>query len=62
MSGVSLAGFSTMELPMMSAGATFHTAIMNGRFHGMMPAHTPMGSRLTKFHETAGMSIQGSGS
>ena len=61
-SGVSLAGLRTMELPMMRAGATFQTAIMKGRFHGMIPAHTPMGSRLTKFHDIAGTSIQGSGS
>ena len=47
---------------MMSAGATFQIAIMNGKFQGMIPAQTPMGSRLTKFQEMAGMSIHGSGS
>ena len=61
-SGVSEAGFSTRQLPMIRAGAIFHIAIMNGRFQGTMPAQTPMGSRLTKFQETAGMSTQGSGS
>ena len=32
------------------------------KFHAQMPAHTPTGSRSTKFHETAGKSTHGSGS
>ena len=47
-SGVLEAGFSTQVLPIASAGASFHTAITSGKFHGMMPAHTPNGSRSTK--------------
>ena len=60
-SGVSDAGFSTTLHPITRAGAAFQTAIMNGKFHGMMPEHTPSGSRLTKFHDVYGKSTQGSG-
>ena len=45
-SGVSDAGFSTIVLPVASAGPSFHTAISSGKFHGMMEAHTPIGSRM----------------
>ena len=44
-SGVWLAGFRTTVLPHTSAGATFHTASSNGKFHGTMAATTPTGSR-----------------
>jgi hypothetical protein len=44
-SGVSLAGFSTTVLPMSAAMVTFHMAIVNGKFQGTMPTHTPIGSR-----------------
>ena len=35
-------------LPIASAGASFHTAITSGKFHGTIPAQTPNGSRSTK--------------
>ena len=44
-SGVSSAGFSTMLQPVASAGPTFHTAIINGKFQGMIAPTTPTGSR-----------------
>ncbi len=42
--GVCSAGFSTTQLPAASAGASFHTAISSGKFHGMICATTPSGS------------------
>ncbi len=48
LSGVRLAGFSTMVFPAASAGAIFQTAIMNGKFQGMICPQTPIGSRWTK--------------
>jgi hypothetical protein len=56
------AGLRTTELPVTSAGASFQQAIIRGKFQGMICAQTPWGSRLTKFHATAGMSTHGSGS
>ena len=44
----SSAGLSTTVLPIASAGASFQTAIMSGKFHGMIPAQTPIGSRSAK--------------
>ena len=35
-SGVVSAGFSTQTLPVASAGASFHAAMSNGKFHGMI--------------------------
>ena len=61
-SGVSDAGFSTHELPIASAGASFHTAITSGKFHGMIPAQTPIGSRRTKLYECVGNATGSSGS
>ena len=43
--GVSVAGFSTTVLPVASAGPSFHTAIMSGKFHGMICPQTPIASR-----------------
>src|SRR5512142_1648751 len=43
-SGVTLAGFNTTVLPIASAGAIFHAAIMSGKFHGVINTHTPKGS------------------
>ncbi len=43
-SGVCSAGFSTTQLPAASAGASFHTAIRIGKFHGMICPTTPSGS------------------
>jgi hypothetical protein len=34
-----------MVLPHASAGAIFQTAIISGKFHGVMAPTTPMGSR-----------------
>ncbi len=42
--GVCSAGFSTTQLPAASAGASFHTAIRMGKFHGMICPTTPSGS------------------
>ena len=42
--GVCSAGFSTMQLPVARAGASFHTAISSGKFHGMICPTTPRGS------------------
>ena len=42
--GVCSAGLSTTALPAASAGASFHTAIRIGKFHGMIWATTPSGS------------------
>ena len=44
-SGVSSAGLSTTVLPAASAGASFHDAIVSGKFHGVISATTPSGSR-----------------
>src|SRR5437867_1455964 len=46
-SGVYEAGLMTTELPAAMAGAIFHAAIWIGKFHGVMPTHTPIGSRRT---------------
>ncbi len=45
LSGVSEAGLITTQLPVASAGASFHAAISSGKFHGMICATTPIGSR-----------------
>ena len=44
-SGVCDAGFTTAVLPHASAGAIFQLAITAGKFHGVISAHTPTGSR-----------------
>ena len=44
-SGVCSAGFSTTVQPVASAGPSFHAAISNGKFHGMIWPTTPIGSR-----------------
>ena len=44
-SGVSSAGFNTTVQPVASAGPSFHAAIKNGKFHGMIWPTTPTGSR-----------------
>jgi hypothetical protein len=56
-SGVSLAGFSTIVFPAASAGPTFHTAIARGKFHGTMSPHTPSGSRRVYTKYPAGPGI-----
>ena len=43
--GAKLAAFNTMQLPVaMQMGAIHPCGIMAGKFHGAMPANTPMGS------------------
>ena len=44
-SGVCSAGLSITVLPVVSAGPSFHAAISSGKFHGMICAQTPTGSR-----------------
>ncbi len=39
------AGFTTAVLPQASAGAIFQLAMFVGKFHGMISAQTPIGSR-----------------
>ena len=43
--GVSGAGLSTTVLPSASAGATTRKPSTTGKFHGVMAATTPTGSR-----------------
>src|ERR671915_1191759 len=40
------AGFMTMVLPQIRAGAIFHDGIASGKFHGVMRATTPRGSLI----------------
>ncbi|MNN54906.1 hypothetical protein D3C81_1697510 [compost metagenome] len=42
--GVLSAGFNTTVFPAARAGASFHTAIRIGKFHGIICATTPIGS------------------
>ena len=42
--GVCSADFMTTQFPAASAGASFHAAISNGKFHGMICPTTPNGS------------------
>ena len=44
-SGVSDAGLTTIVFPHASAGESFHVAITSGKFHGVISAQTPTGSR-----------------
>ncbi len=44
-SGVSVAGLKTTAFPATSAGAIFHAGMATGKFHGVMQATTPSGSR-----------------
>src|SRR6266545_4358477 len=60
--GVNGEGFRTRVLPVARAGATFHTAMMKGKFHGITPAQTPKGSRCTNCQAGAGKSVCGTGS
>ena len=46
-SGVVEAGFTMMVLPAASAGPTLVPMRVNGKFHGTMAPHTPMGWRTT---------------
>src|SRR5580692_9656037 len=44
-SGVCSAGFSMQVQPEANAGPSFHAAMTSGKFHGMICATTPIGSR-----------------
>ena len=46
-SGVCSAGLSIIVQPTASAGADFRVTIADGKFHGVIPAVTPTGSRVT---------------
>src|ERR687892_1328785 len=50
-SGVYEAGFRITVLPAAIAGAIFHAAIWSGKFHGVIAAHTPIGSRRRELYE-----------
>ena len=41
--GVCSAGFKTEQFPAAKAGANFHVAINNGKFHGTICPTTPNG-------------------
>ena len=56
MSGEAEAGFKIMTLPAASDGATFQAAMRMGKFHGVMPAVTPTGSRTTMLMLSPGTS------
>ena len=45
MSGERLAGLSTTVFPAAIAGAVFQFAMLSGKFHGVISAVTPIGSR-----------------
>ena len=45
--GTSSAGLNTTVLPNASAGAIFQAGIASGKFHGVIAATTPSGSRVT---------------
>ena len=40
-----MAGLKTTVLPATRAGMIFHVGMASGKFHGVMAATTPMGSR-----------------
>ena len=52
-SGVCSAGFSTIVQPAASAGADLRVGIAAGKFHGVIPAVTPIGSFVTTMRRSA---------
>ncbi len=52
-SGVCSAGLSTIVQPDASAGAALRVGIAAGKFHGVMPAVTPMGLFVTTIRRSA---------
>ena len=50
-SGVSLAGLHTKAHPAARAGPALRVIIELGKFHGVMPATTPTGWRITTMRE-----------
>ena len=51
--GVCSAGFSTIVHPAASAGAAFRVGIAAGKFQGVMPAVTPIGSFVTTIRRSS---------
>jgi hypothetical protein len=51
--GVAVAGFSTIVHPAASAGPHFLVIIAAGKFHGVIAAHTPIGSLMTTMRLSA---------
>ena len=49
------AGLSTTVLPNASAGAAFQSGIASGKFHGVMSATTPSGSRSVNCSAPGGL-------
>src|SRR5215831_6170066 len=45
--GVAVAGFTTMVQPAASAGPALRVIMALGKFHGVIAAHTPIGSLIT---------------
>src|SRR5215467_5754896 len=45
--GVAVAGFSTIVQPAAKAGPALRVIIAAGKFHGVIAAHTPIGSLVT---------------
>ena len=48
LNGVCSAGLITTVLPVASAGASFQARIISGKFHGVISAQTPSGSRRVR--------------
>jgi hypothetical protein len=55
---VDLEGLSTTVLPQASAGAIFHAAINNGKFHGMICPATPSGRAVLPGKAYSNLSAQ----
>src|ERR1700681_2389802 len=51
--GVALAGFKTMVQPAAKAGPHLRVIIAAGKFHGVIAAHTPIGSLVTMMRLSA---------
>ena len=51
--GVCVAGFNTMGQPAARAGPAFLVIMAEGKFHGVMAAQTPIGSRITRMRLSA---------
>ena len=51
--GVAVAGFKTMVQPAASAGPDLRVIMALGKFHGVIAAHTPIGSLITTMRLSA---------
>ena len=56
--GVVSAGLRTTVFPAAKAGAIFHAAINNGKFHGVICPTTPMGSTFLFGNAYSNLSAQ----